>query len=96
MEILSRMKTNLEGIKLPTPAAKTAYGDAALTREERELRKAISFALAEWKCAELNFETADSPELVEHYTYKLKAYEVKYQYLIKQLKNIMKDEPKIS
>lgn len=98
MEILSRMKINLEGLKLPASAtsAKKVYGDVEPGREEFELRKAISFALAEWKCAALNFETADSPEMVEHYTYKIKAYEVKYQYLVRQLKSILKEEPKIS
>lgn len=89
MEILSRMKISLEGFKLPVTAAKTAYVEANLNREETELRKAISFVLTEWKCAVLNFETADSPEMVEHYTYKIKAYELKYQYLVKQLKSIL-------
>jgi len=97
MEILSKMKTNLTGLKLPAGASvtKTVLSYTNI-KEESELRKAIGYALAEWKCAAQNFETADTPEMVEHFTYKIKAYEVKYQYLIRQLKTVTKEEPGIN
>lgn len=92
MDILSRMRENLPAVKLPSiNLPRKALEDRTVLEEEIELRRAISSALAEWECTRSNFETADCPEMVEYFTYKMKACEVKYQYLLKQMKSVKKE-----
>lgn len=92
MDILSRIKTNLPGIKLPVLSLPTKPLDNhTMAQEETELKKAINHTLSELECARLNFDYADAPEMVEYYTYKMKACEAKYQYFIKQMKVVREE-----
>ena len=43
-------------------------------------------AKKEWVNANINFEYVEERELVDYYTYRIKACEVKYEYLIKKAK----------
>jgi len=93
MDILSRMKTNFPGVKLPTlNFPNKIVEDHTLMEEEAELRNAINHTLSEMECARQNFDYADSPEMVEHYTYKMKACEAKYQHLLKQMKLVREED----
>ncbi|NLX63920.1 MAG: DUF2508 family protein [Clostridiaceae bacterium] len=52
----------------------------------RELTENIQEAYNEWKNAMANFETADSKEMVDYYAYKIKASEIRYDYLLRKAK----------
>jgi hypothetical protein len=55
-------------------------------KEKKELLEAIKCARKEWMCAYSNFEYADDGEMVDYYTYKIKACQLRYNYLIRQAK----------
>jgi len=54
--------------------------------ESRELLNSIKNARIEWVSANMNFEFAIDQDLIDYYTYKIKACEVRYEYLIKRAK----------
>ena len=58
------------------PAAGESY-------ETAELINSIKEAKNEWKNAVTNYEFAKDSEMVDYYTYKIKACETIYQYYIK-------------
>lgn len=51
--------------------------------EEKSLVECINNARKEWINANTSFEYAVESELVDYYTYKIKAYQVRYEYLLK-------------
>ncbi len=55
--------------------------------KEDPLVKCIERAKAEWAYANMNFQHAVDPELIEYYIYMIKASEVKYQHLLKEAKH---------
>ena len=54
--------------------------------EMQELVKNLKIAQAEFETAVNNYEFANEPELVDYYTYNIKATQTKYQYLLKKVK----------
>lgn len=56
--------------------------------EEAELIKAITDARNEWLESVANFEHAYEEDIVDYYTYKMKASEVRYSYFIKKAREI--------
>jgi hypothetical protein len=58
-----------------------------LTDEDSELLENIWNAKNEWMCANMNFEHARGPEMVDYYTYKIKACQVRYEYFLKKAKD---------
>lgn len=54
--------------------------------ENDELLENIKNARKEWADACANFEYVNEEEVVDYYTYKIKACQVKYDYLIKKAK----------
>jgi len=52
----------------------------------RELTESIQDAYTEWQNAMANFETAQSKEMVDYYSYKIKASEIRYDYLLRKAK----------
>ena len=54
--------------------------------DREELLKGIKDAKDEWEEAILNFEHADNNDIVDYYTYKIKACQIKYNFLIKKAK----------
>jgi len=51
-----------------------------------ELYEAIHEAWLEWQSALLNFETADCKEMVDYYSYRIKASQIRYEYLLRKAK----------
>lgn len=51
-----------------------------------DLIKNLKNAQSEFETAITNYEFAKDPELVDYYTYKIKATETRYQYLLKKAK----------
>lgn len=54
--------------------------------ETKELVKNLKLAQIEFETAVNNYEFANDPELVDYYTYNIKATQTKYQYLLKKVK----------
>jgi hypothetical protein len=54
--------------------------------EAYELMESIKSARHEWANANMSFEYANEKEMVDYYTYKIKACEVRYEYLIRKAK----------
>ena len=48
----------------------------------------IQDAYNEWQNAMANFETAEGKEMVDYYAYKIKASEIRYDYLLRKAKRI--------
>lgn len=55
-------------------------------RLSKELLLNLNQARAEWEQAIQNYEFAHEQELIDYYTYKIKAAQTKYQYLLKRIK----------
>lgn len=51
-----------------------------------ELYEAIHDAWLEWQNALLNFENADCKEMVDYYSYRIKASQIRYEYLLRKAK----------
>ena len=90
MNILSKRKVYLSELPQVNSITKTQQ-NSFFKKEEIELKNSINNALVEWRNAVLNFELADSPEMVEFYTYKIKACEIRYQFLLKKIKAIVEE-----
>jgi len=55
--------------------------------ENNELIECINSARKEWTNANINFEFAMEDEIIDYYAYKIKAYQSKYNYLLKKAKD---------
>ena len=70
-------------------SATRAQETASLAEKEeyyRELRESIQDAYMEWQYALANFESAESSEMVDYYAYRIKASQIRYDYLLKKAK----------
>lgn len=54
--------------------------------KKEEFIKSLEHAKEELNTAVTNYEFADEPELVDYYTYNIKAAQTKYEYLLKKAK----------
>ncbi len=52
----------------------------------KELIESIKSAQRDWLCANANFNYTSDQEIIDYYTYMIKAYQVRYEYLIKKAK----------
>ncbi|MDF2522582.1 MAG: hypothetical protein K0R31_223 [Clostridiales bacterium] len=62
-----------------------------LTEEElhkNELIEGIKNARSEWITANMNYEYADASDMVDYYSYKIKACQIRYEYLLKKAKEL--------
>jgi len=56
------------------------------SKKESELIKCLKVAQDELEVAINNYEFAQEPELVDYYTYNIKAAQMRYEYLLKKVK----------
>lgn len=54
--------------------------------DTQDLINNLKNAQSEFETAISNYEFAEDPELVDYYTYKIKATQTRYQYLLKKAK----------
>jgi hypothetical protein len=52
----------------------------------KELIESIKNARRDWICANSNFNYTNDQEIIDYYTYMIKAYQVRYEYLIRKAK----------
>jgi hypothetical protein len=57
-----------------------------VTNGESEILDDLRNAYEEWQDANRKFEFAENADIVDYYTYKIKASETRYNYLIKKAK----------
>lgn len=53
---------------------------------DRQLTESIRDAYKEWQNALSNFETAEGKEMVDYFAYRIKASQIRYDYLIRKAK----------
>lgn len=70
----------------PSIRQKTVPDIDMCDREYNELIESIRNAKMEWENASWNFEYADGEDLIDYYTYKIKACEIRYEYFLKKAK----------
>lgn len=56
--------------------------------EAAEIMESIRDAKNEWINASMNFDYADNQDLIDYYTYRIKACEIRYDYYLKKAKEI--------
>lgn len=54
--------------------------------DTQNLLENLKNAQNDFKTAVANYEFAEEPELIDYYTYKIKATQTRYQYLLKKAK----------
>ncbi len=70
---------------------KEAFAETEIQDPEADravLLKNIAQAKQDWLSAVSNFEQADDSDLIDYYIYKMKACQVRYNYLLKKAKEI--------
>jgi hypothetical protein len=84
----SRLKTEGFLTKLLKPFTIKDKAEAAVnnTDEETEILECIRNAREEWIDANRNFKYADDEEMIDYFTYKIKASEIRYEFFIKKAK----------
>lgn len=56
--------------------------------EIQEILECVKNARKEWLSACNGFEYADSQDVIDYYTYKIKAHELQYEYFLKKAKEM--------
>jgi hypothetical protein len=79
---LTKVLNSLFSREKTTPVTEVSCDEAAL------LLQSIKDARRDWISATTNFDYASENEVVDYYAYKIKACEVKYEYLIKKAKEM--------
>ncbi|MCX7922742.1 MAG: YaaL family protein [Clostridia bacterium] len=69
-----------------SPKRNTGIKNSGYPKDTLELIETIKVARKEWMNAYTNFDYADDEMIVDYYTYKIKACQVRYEYLIKKAK----------
>lgn len=82
----SNKKSFLRGIIDLFTGRNTAVVPEPEHDEIRELIEDIKTARKEWVVSTMEFENASDKEIIDYYTYKIKANEVRYQYYLKLAK----------
>ena len=83
-----KQKSDVLGILKRFSTAKALENATKLQEEEhyRELTESIRDAYLEWQNALANFESAENKEMVDYYAYRIKASQIRYDYLLKKAK----------
>lgn len=77
------------GLKVSKKVKRAIYKrKKKMSPDERKLIDEIDEAYREMTTTFSHFECATEPELIEYYTYKFKADQIKYGYLIRCMKKI--------
>lgn len=89
MEAVRRGSGYPYGLKISKRVQRAiARKEKRMTTEERRLTEEIDEAYLEMTDTFSHFEHATDPELIEYYTYKYKADQIKYDYLIRCMKKL--------
>ena len=87
-EIVIKHKTEVLPILrklMPAKSEKTAKEEEKQAYI-RALTECIQDAYEEWQYALKNFEDADNKDLIDYYSYRIKASQIRYEYLLRKVK----------
>ena len=79
--IEKKENTNIFNYLLEKLSRSKPYDD-----DTQDLINHLKNAQSDFETAVSNYEFAEDPELVDYYTYKIKATQTRYQYLLKKAK----------
>jgi hypothetical protein len=85
----SKLKTKGFFARLFKPLSMKVNSETAVnhhTDEESEILECLRSAREEWMDANRNFKYADDEEMIDYFTYKIKASEVRYEFYLKKAK----------
>lgn len=86
-QVAIKQKPEALGIFKRLNVSKTEAVNQALKEEYyKELTDSIQDAYMEWQNALANFENAETKEMIDYYAYRIKASQIRYDYLIKKAK----------
>ena len=87
-QIVIKQKSDIQGILKRFSATKVQEAADRALKEEyfQELTNSIQDAYMEWQSALSNFENAIGKEMIDYYAYRIKASQIRYDYLIKKAK----------
>lgn len=60
---------------------------AVVSTSMKELYENIHDAYLEWQSALSHFETAECKEMVDYFSYRIKASQIRYEYLLRKAKD---------
>ena len=93
MEAVRRGSSYPYGLKISKRVQRAITDkEKRMTVEERRLVGEIEEAYLEMTTTFNHFEQATNPDLIEYYTYKYKADQIKYGYLIRCIKKLYSEE----
>lgn len=85
--VIKQKPTTLGFLKRFSPArAKEAAAQAQREEYYEELVASVRDAYMEWQNALSNFENAISKEMIDYYAYRIKASQIRYNYLLRKAK----------
>lgn len=58
------------------------------TEKIEELKMNIQDAYREWQSALENFENAECKDMIDYYSYRIKASQIRYEYLLRKAKEV--------
>ena len=89
-QAILRQKPNILGIFKKTSNLKAQEASSAIKNENyQEITQSVNDAYNEWQNALHNFENAESKEMVDYYAYRIKASQIRYDYMIKKAKEAL-------
>ncbi len=89
-QIIMKQKSDIPSLLKRFSAIKAQETASLAQKEEyfKELSESIHDAYMEWQNALANFESADSKDMVDYYAYRIKASQIRYDYLLRKAKEV--------
>ncbi len=89
-QIIVKQKSDIPSILRRFSATKVQEAANQAQKEEyyTELTASIRDAYMEWQSALANFESAEGKDMVDYYAYRIKASQIRYDYLIRKAKEV--------
>lgn len=86
-QVVIKQKTDVLGlVRRLTPSREKTLEQQKNEEYYKELTENLHDAYNEWQVSLANFETAESKEMIDYYSYRIKASQIKYDYLLKKAK----------
>jgi hypothetical protein len=87
-QAIEKQKTDALSILKRFGAVKAQESVTRTEKEDyyRQLTESIQDAYMEWQSALANFENAEGKDMVDYYAYRIKASQIRYDYLLRKAK----------
>lgn len=87
-QAIVKQKSDVVSILKKFSTTKVQESVSQANKEEyyRQLTESIQDAHMEWQSALSNFDSAEGQEMVDYYAYRIKASQIRYDFLLKKAK----------